>query len=91
MLCDRLAKTAPAEGKSASRSTRRKSTATISGTDDADQFLGGLGSDMIDGKMGVDTAFFESSAVEVSLKGNLAAGITVSIDDSGFIDRRHTV
>jgi Ca2+-binding RTX toxin-like protein len=54
----------------------------ITGTDDADQFLGGLGSDMIDGKMGVDTAFFESSAVEVSLKGNLAVGITVSIDDS---------
>ena len=63
----------------------------ITGTDDADQFFGGLGSDMIDGKTGVDTAFFESSAVEVSLKGNLAAGITVSIDDSGFIDRRHTV
>ena len=63
----------------------------ITGTDDADQFFGGLGSDMIDGKTGVDTAFFESSAVEVSLKGNLAAGITVSIYDSGFIDRRHTV
>jgi Ca2+-binding RTX toxin-like protein len=54
----------------------------IIGTDDSDQFFGGLGSDTVDGKNGVDTAFFESTAAEVTLKGDLTGGIAVSVGDS---------
>ena len=40
---------------------------TIIGTSGRDQFKGGLGSDVIDGKGGIDTAFFDFTTNEMSL------------------------